>query len=97
MRLTAFFILGVFTAGSRLLADEVPLEQLPNVVLETVEMEKGDGVAKNAESYSWGNTTIYKVEIDLDGVPELELHVAENGKLIRIDRLQPEMDTDDEE
>jgi hypothetical protein len=97
MRLTAFIILGIFTAGSRLLADEVPLEQLPNVVLETVELEKGDGVAKSAESYPWGNTTIYKIEIELDGVPELELHVAENGKLIRIDRLQPEMDTDDEE
>jgi hypothetical protein len=97
MRLTGFIILGVFTAGSRLLADEVPLEQLPHVVLETVEMEKGDGIAKSADSYTWGNTTIYKVEIDLDGVPEIELHVAENGKLIRIDRLQPEMDNDDEE
>ena len=97
MRLTAFIILGIFTAGSSLLADEVPLEKLPNVVLETIEMEKGDGVPKSAESYSWGNTTIFRVEIDLEGIPELELHIAENGKLIRIDRLQPEMDTDDEE
>jgi hypothetical protein len=97
MRLTACIILGIFTGGSRLFADEVPLEQLPQVVLETVEMEKGDGIAKSADSYPWGNMTIYKVEIDLDGVPELELHVAENGKLIRSDRLQPEMDNDDEE
>jgi hypothetical protein len=97
MRLAAFVILAVFTGGSRLLADEVPLEQLPRVVLETVEMEKGDGTAKSADSYTWGTTTIYKIEIDLDGLPELELHVAENGKLIRIDRLQPEMDNDDEE
>jgi hypothetical protein len=97
MRLTAFVILAVFTGGSRLLADEVPLEQLPRVVLETVEMEKGDGTAKSADSYSWGSTTIYRIEIDLDGVPELELQVAENGKLIRIDRLQPETDSDAEE
>jgi hypothetical protein len=96
MRLPAFVILGVLTAAS-LLADEVPIEQLPRVVLETVEMEKGDGIAKTADSYTWANTTIYKIEIDLDGVPELELHVAENGKLIRIDRLQPEMGSDDEE
>ena len=64
---------------------------------ETVEMEKGDGIAKSADSYTWANTTIYKIEIDLGGVPELELHVAENGKVIRIDRLQPEMESDDEE
>jgi hypothetical protein len=97
MRLRAFIILGIFAAGSHLLADEVPLDQLPHAVQETVEMEKGDGTAKSADSYTWGNTTIYKIEIDLHGVPELELQVAENGKLIRIDRLQPEMDNDDEE
>ena len=96
MRLAPFIFIGVFAAGS-LLADEVPIEQLPHVVLEIVEMEKGDGIAKSADSYTWANTTIYKIEIDLGGVPELELHVAENGKLIRIDRLQPEMDNDDEE
>ena len=78
-------------------AEEVPIEQLPHVVLETVDMEKGDGIAKSAESYTWANTTIYKIEIDLNGQPELELHVAENGKLIRIDRLQPEMDDDGED
>ncbi len=92
----AFIVLAVFLAGSRLLADEVPLEQLPRVVLETIDMEKGDGTAKSAESYIWGDTTIYKIEIDLNGAPELELQVAENGKLIRVDRLQPEMDDDQE-
>ena len=96
MRLRAFVIFGVLTAGS-LLADEVPIGQLPRAVQETVEMEKGDGIAKSADSYTWANTTIYKIEIDLGGVPELELHVAENGKVIRIDRLQPEMESDDEE
>src|SRR6516162_4024953 len=96
MRLAPFLIIAVFAAGS-LFADEVPIDQLPRVVLETVEMEKGDGIAKSADSYTWANTTIYKIEIDVDGAPELELHVAENGKLIRIDRLQAEMDNDDRE
>ena len=87
MRLAPFLlIIAGFAAGS-LFADEVPIDQLPRVVLETVEMEKGDGIAKSADSYTWANTTIYKIEIDVDGAPELELHVAENGKLIRIDRL----------
>ena len=96
MRLAPFLIIAVFAAGS-LFADEVPIDQLPRVVLETVEMEKGDGIAKSADSYTWANTTIYKIEIDVDGAPELELHVAENGKLIRIDRLRAEMDNDDRE
>jgi len=96
MRLAPFLIIAVFAAGS-LFADEVPIDQLPRVVLETVEMERGDGIAKSADSYTWANTTIYKIEIDVDGAPELELHVAENGKLIRIDRLQAEMDNDDRE
>jgi hypothetical protein len=97
MRLAPFLlIIAGFAAGS-LFADEVPIDQLPRVVLETVEMEKGDGIAKSADSYTWANTTIYKIEIDVDGAPELELHVAENGKLIRIDRLQAEMDNDDRE
>ena len=96
MRLAPFLIIAVFAAGS-LFADEVPIDQLPRVVLETVEMEKGDGIAKSADSYTWANTTIYKIEIDVDGAPELELHVAENGKLIRVDRLQADKDNDDKE
>ena len=96
MRLAPFIIIGVFAGGS-LFADEVPIDQLPHVVLETVEMQKGDGIVKSADSYTWANTTIYKIEIDVDGAPDLELHVAQNGKLIRIDQLQAEMDSDDKE
>jgi hypothetical protein len=96
MRFAPFFIIGGLAAGS-LFADEVPIDQLPSIVLETVETQKGDGIAKSADSYKWADTTIYKIEIDLDGTPELELHVAENGKLIRIDQLRPEMDNDDKE
>ena len=96
MRLALFILFAVLSPGL-LSAEEVAIEQLPRAVLETVDMEKGDGIAKSADSYTWANTTIYKIEIDLNGVAELELHVAENGKLIRVDRLQPETDDDDEE
>lgn len=71
-------------------ADDVPLESLPQAVRETIDTEKGDGVVRSADSYSWGNVTIFRVEIDVDGVPDLELQIAGNGKLIRIDRLQEE-------
>lgn len=75
---------------------DVASHSLPQAVQETVDAEKGDGVVKTSESYSWGDITIYRIEIDVDNVPTLELHVAENGKLLRSDRLQPEKDEDDE-
>jgi hypothetical protein len=78
------------------LADDVPLESLPQAVRETIETEKGDGVVRSAESYGWGNVIIYRVEIDIGGVPDLELQIAGNGKLIRVDRLQDEKDDDDQ-
>jgi hypothetical protein len=58
-------------------------------------MKKREGVVKSADSYAWGNTTIFKVEIDLNGVPDLELHIAENGKLIRVDRVRAQNDDDE--
>jgi hypothetical protein len=78
-----------------LLAEDAPVESLPLAVRETIDMEKGDGVVKSAESFGWGNATIFKVEIDLGGVPALELQIAGNGKLIRVDSLQIDKDDDD--
>jgi hypothetical protein len=78
-----------------LFADDTPLDSLPLAVRETIDMEKGDGVAKSAESYGWGDATIFKVEIDVGGVPALELQIAGNGKLIRVDNLQIEKDDED--
>jgi hypothetical protein len=73
-----------------------PLDSLPQAVRETIETERGDGVATKAEPYTWGTVTIYIVEIDFDKVPTLELQIAENGKLLRVDRLQPEKEADDD-
>jgi hypothetical protein len=79
-----------------LFADDAPVESLPQAVRETIDMEKGDGVVKSAESFGWGNATIFKVEIEVGGVPTLELQIAGNGKLIRVDSLQIEKDDDDD-
>jgi hypothetical protein len=78
-----------------LFAEDTPVESLPLAVRETIDMEKGDGVVKSAESFGWGAATIFKVEIDVSGVPTLELQIAGNGKLIRVDSLQVEKDDDD--
>jgi hypothetical protein len=79
-----------------LFAEDAPVESLPLAVRETIDMEKGDGVVKSAESFGWGDATIFKVEIDVGGVPTLELQIAGNGKLIRVDSLQVEKDDDDD-
>jgi FdhD protein len=78
-------------------ADDVPLESLPQAVRETIDTEKGDGVVRSADSYGWGNVTIFRVEIDVDGIPDLELQIAGNGKLIRIDRLRDEKDDNEKD
>jgi hypothetical protein len=78
-----------------LFAEDAPVESLPLAVRETIDMEKGDGVVKSAESFGWGDATIFKVEIDVGGVPSLELQIAGNGKLIRVDSLQVEKDDED--
>jgi len=85
-----FFAAPLFAFGQ-----QSSLDSLPQAVRETVETEKGDGVATKAETFTWGAITIYNVEIDFDNVPTLELQIADNGKLIRVDRLQPEKEDED--
>jgi hypothetical protein len=89
-----FFVLGM---PLLLRADDTSLDSLPLAVRETIDMEKGDGVVKSAESYGWGAATIFRVEIDVDGAPALELQIAGNGKLIRVDNLQLEKDDEKDE
>ena len=52
---------------------------------------------RSADSYSWGDVIIFRVEIDVDGVPDPELQIAGNGKLIRIDRLRDEKDDNEKD
>jgi hypothetical protein len=93
MRCIVFLIL--FATPLFAFGQDSSLDSLPQAVRETVDMEKGDGVATKAETFNWGAVTIYNVEIDFDHVPTLELQIADNGKLIRVDRLQPEKEKDD--
>jgi hypothetical protein len=91
----SIFFLFFLSMPVLLFAEDAPVESLPLAVRETIDMEKGDGVVKSAESFGWGDATIFKVEIDVGGVPALELQIAGNGKLIRVDSLQVEKDDDD--
>ena len=86
MRRAVLWLSVVLVAG-RVQADEVPIGSLPQPVVETANQNKGSGTIQRAESYPWGKVIIYKIEIDLDGKPDLELQIADNGKLIRVDQL----------
>ena len=86
MRRAVLWLSVVLVAG-RVQADEVPIDSLPQPVVETANQNKGSGTIQHAESYPWGKAIIYKIEIDLDGKPDLELQIADNGKLIRVDQL----------
>jgi hypothetical protein len=75
-------------------ADEVTVDSLPQVVLDTVNDQKGEGVIAAAETYDWAGTIVYKIIVNRDGVPDLEFHVSDAGKLIRVEHLQEEPDDD---
>ncbi len=89
MRIFALTLLA-FGLSFRALADDIPADQLPAPVLDTIKRELAAGTIRSAEVYDWGNTKIYRVDLDLKGVPDLELQIAENGKLVRSDSLRPE-------
>jgi hypothetical protein len=88
--LVLFSVFAAFANIGR--ADPVPVDSLPTVIVDTVDEQKGNGVIASAETYPWGDTTVYKVIVDVDGVPALELHISEAGKLIRMDHLQEDPD-----
>jgi len=71
------------------------LDSLPFAVHQTIDQEIGSGIPKLVDTYHWGETTIYCIEIDIEGVPDTELHIADSGKLIRIDRLREPSEEND--
>ena len=84
-----FLLIGfTFTTAPIARAQAQSLDSLPFAVHQTIDQEKGSGIPKLVDTYHWGETTIYCIEIDIDGVPDTELHIADSGKLIRIDRLR---------
>jgi hypothetical protein len=80
----------VLSFGRGVLADNVPIDQLPEPVLATIKRKNSTGTIKTAEVFDWGGTKIYRVEIDLNGSPDQELEIAQDGKLVRSDSLKPE-------
>jgi hypothetical protein len=77
--------------------DQVTVESLPTAVANTLKAEAGNGTVRNIETFLWGDSTIYKIEVEQDGERYLELEIADTGRLVRVDRLASETSEPDEE
>jgi hypothetical protein len=95
MRCTLLIAVAFFLSGS-LFADPVTVDSLPAPVqnsLKGVMQDPKESVA-NIETYEWGPAVIYKISVNLDGRPYLELHIADTGQILRSDE-NPEMAAND--
>ncbi len=86
MRSLLLFALAT-VASSLCLADEPTVDSLPTPVANTLKAQAGNGTVRNIETFQWGDSIIYKIAIDQNGQPYLELQIADTGRLVRVDQL----------
>jgi hypothetical protein len=84
----SFLLFVVMTAViSFSFADEPNIDSLPIQVANTLKAEAGNGIVRSIETFQFGEATIYKIAVDKDGKPYLELEIADTGRLVRVDQL----------
>jgi hypothetical protein len=97
LAMRSFLVFLAITAVSAFsLADSPTVDSLPPPVADTLKAQIGEGTVRNIETFQWGDSTIYKIVIDQNGQPYLELEIADTGKLVRIDELAMS-ETDEED
>ena len=84
----SFLLFVVMTAViSVSFADEPSVDSLPAPVANTLKAEAANGTVRSIETFQWGDSTIYKIAVDQNGQPYLELQIADTGRLVRVDQL----------
>ena len=98
MRWTLLCVAAVFLSAS-LFADPVTLDSLPAPVQNSLKsyLQNPQETVDTIETYEWGPAVIYKVSINLDGKPYLELHIADTGQVLRTDENPDARDKDDDD
>lgn len=76
------FLVSSFFVGTAAADQDLSIDELPPAVRATVEREVGDGVIEEIEWENGRKGTYYEIEFYRAG-QEWELHVAENGAVIR--------------
>src|ERR1700751_1799073 len=83
----SLLLFALATVASICLADEPSVDSLPPPVANTLKAEAENGTVRSIETFQWGDSTIYKIAVDQNGQPYLELEIADTGRLIRVDQL----------
>jgi hypothetical protein len=83
----SFFLIALMTVGVLSFADEPTVDSLPPPVANTLKAQVGDGTVRSIETFQWGDATIYKIAVDQNGQPYVELEIADTGRLVRVDQL----------
>jgi len=86
MRSLLLFTLAT-VASSFCLAYQPGVDSLPAPVANTLKAEAANGTVRNIETFQWGDATIYKIAVDQNGQPYMELEIADTGRLVRVDQL----------
>ena len=97
MRWTLLFA-AVGLLSAPLFADPVTVDSLPAPVQNSLKgyLQNPQESIENIETYDWGPAVIYKISINLDGKPYLELHIADTGQVLRTDENGGMQDSDDD-
>ena len=98
MRCTFILAAAVFLSAS-VFADPVTTDSLPAPVqnsLKAVMQDPKETVA-DIQTYDWGPAVIYKISINLDGKPYLEVHIADTGQVLRTDENPQTADADNDD
>src|ERR1700730_3202509 len=98
MRWTLLFA-AVALLSTPLFADPVTVDSLPAPVQNSLKsyLQNPQESVNNIETYDWGPAVIYKISINLDGKPYLEVHIADTGQVLRTDENPDARDKDDED
>jgi len=98
MRWTLLCVAAAFLSAP-LFADPVTLDSLPVPVQNSLKsyLQNPQENVDKIETYDWGPAIIYKISINLDGKPYLEVHIADTGQVLRTDENPDTRDKDDED
>ena len=98
MRWTLLCVAAAFLSAP-LFADPVTLDSLPAPVQNSLKsyLQNSQENVDKIETYDWGPAIIYKISINLDGKPYLEVHIADTGQVLRTDENPDTRDKDDED
>jgi hypothetical protein len=93
-----FVIAASVLLSKALLADPITVDSLPAPVRDSLKniLQDPQETVANIETYDWGPATIYKISINLNGQPYLEVHIADTGQVLRTDENADTADKDDD-